>query len=362
MGLRISWSSGWAQKACSVIGVAAFASLVAAAAAAANDDDRYRLVWIRGANAGQCPEQAVIERQVQLRLDRDPFEPDANHIIHVLVSSDGASWHVRLVVQDNTGKALGQRVLDVSADNCGEVVTAVGLAIALAIDPNVSLEAKPPDATSAAAAVAREAQPTWHARPAANDLSAPDQHPPETQMPNASVLAVDRDPYQYELTLRAVGTSGVLPRFAGGTSVAGSFGRKGARLMLALTYLPESTRDTRFSFGFAAASGGGCGDIVRLRLLATSVCGEFALGAIHSVVHQLEPLHPGDRLTAAIGLGPKIGWHAWAPLFFEVGASAWVGLVRPKFSLVDADSSRTTVFQSQAVWGTGFVGVGVTAP
>jgi len=188
------------------------------------------------------------------------------------------------------------------------------------------------------------------------------QHPHETGAPAAAFLRAYRNPYQYELTLRATGTTGILPTFAGGTSVAGAFGRDGTRLMVALTYLPESTSDARFSFGFAAASGGVCGDITRQRLLATTVCGEFSLGAIHSVVHQLEPLNPGDRLTAAVGLGPKIGWRAWAPLFLEVGVSAWVGLVRPKFAIINADSTRTTVFQSQAVSGLGFVGVGVTAP
>jgi len=361
MGLSTSRRAAAKLKGYGAICVVAFPSLVASVARAANDTDNYRLVWIRGANAADCPEQSVVEGQVRLRLGRDPFVLDANRVIPVRVSSDGTSWHVHLAVQDNIGTALGQRVLDVNADNCEEVVTAVSLAIALAIDPNVSLEAKPPEA-SAAAFPAQERQLAGQPRATLRDFTVPYQHPHEVQAPAMIQAGVRRDPYQYELTLRAVGASGLLPRFAGGTTVMGAFGRNGARLMLALTYLPESTRDARFSFGLAAASGGVCGDTMRSRLVATTLCGEFALGAIHSVVHQLEPLHPGDRLTAAIGLGPKIGWHAWAPLFFEVGVSAWLGLVRPKFTLVNADSTSTTVFQSRGLSGIGFVGVGVTAP
>ena len=362
MGLSTSRRAAAKLKGYGAICVVAFAGLVASVARAADDADSYRLVWIRGANAAGCPEQSVVERQVRLRLGRDPFELDANRVIPVRVSSDGALWHAHLIVQDSIGTALGQRVLDVNADNCEEVVTAVSLAIALAIDPNVSLQARPPEA-SAADFPPQAPRPAWQPSATSHDFSVPDQHPHEIQAPTVTNSGVNRDPYQYELTLRAVGATGLLPKFAGGTSVAGAFGRDGTRLMLALTYLPESMRDDRFSFGFAAASGGMCGDALRSRLLATTLCGEFVLGAIHSVVRQqLEPLHPGDRLTAAVGLGPKIGWHAWAPLFIEVGVSAWVGLVRPKFTLVNADSTNTTVFQSRAVSGIGFVGVGVTAP
>jgi len=134
------------------------------------------------------------------------------------------------------------------------------------------------------------------------------------------------------------------------------------RPTLALIYLPEKRRNG-FAYGLAAVSSGLCVDTVRSRPLVTSLCGEFALGAIHAVVYELEPVNPGDRLTAAVGLGPKLGWHAWAPLFFEVGVSGWIGLVRPKFSVFSADFTRsTTEFQSHLVSVSGFVGLGVATP
>ena len=332
------------------------ASLVVLAAFGVESEDMFRLVWVRGANASSCPGQLEVERQIRSRLGRDPFELDANRIIHVRVSSDGALWHVHLTVEDTLGTALGQRILDVAADNCAEVVDAVSLAVALVIDPNVSLQAKAPLANVSANFFANAA-PVPQPSPPPSAFTAPYQHPNtyELWQPNSH-------PYQYELTMRGVLAAGSLPGVAGGASVAGAFGRDGVRPTLALLYLPE-TRRNGFAYGLTAVSSGVCVDAVRSRLLGTSLCGEFALGAIHAVVYRLEPLNPGDRWTAAVGLGPKLGWHAWAPLFFEVGASAWIGLVRPKFSVYSADyTNSTTEFQSRAVSLSGFFGLGVATP
>ncbi len=339
-----------------------FTGLVAPAALGVESEDTFRLVWVRAANASSCPGQLEVERQVRSRLGRDPFDVDANRIINARVSSDGALWHVQLSVTDNLGTALGQRSLDVGADNCGEVADTVSLAVALAIDPNVPLQAKAPLANAAAESFVNLPAPAAQPSAPPATFSAPYRHPNtyETRPPMA--LEARWNHYQSEVTLRGVAAAGLLPGFAGGTSVAGAFGRSGARLTLALLYLPESKRNG-FAYGLAAVSSGLCVDVARSRLLATGLCGEFALGAIHAVVYRLEPLHPGDRLTAAVGFGPKIGWHAWAPLFFEVGVSTWVGLVQPKFSILGADSTHsTTEFQSRLVSGTGFVGVGVATP
>ena len=337
-----------------------FTSLVAPAAFGVESADVVRLVWVRGANAASCPGQLEVERQVRWRLGRDPFELDANRIIDVRVSSNGASWHVQLSVADNIGTPLGQRTLDVGADNCGEVVDAVSLAVALAIDPNVPLQAKAP--APAAGSEPSASLPTMAPQPSALPATVPERHPHPYPAPAPQDLGVTRHHYQYELTLRGVAAAGVLPGVAGGTMVAGAFGRDGTRATLALVYLPE-TRRNEFAFGLAAVSSGLCVDVARSRRLAAGLCGELALGAIHAVVYRLEPLQPGDRLTAAVGFGPKIGWHAWAPLFFEVGVSGWVGLVRPDFSILSGDSKHsTTEFQSRLVSGTGFVGVGVATP
>ena len=193
-------------------------------------------------------------------------------------------------------------------------------------------------------------------------FSVPHQHQEVQEAHPPPALGVIRSHAEYELTLRGVAASGLLPGVVGGTSVVGAFGSNGVRWTLALTYLPESKR-RGVAYGSTAVSSGLCADAVRSPSLTTSLCGEFALGAIHTVVYDLVPLRPGDQWTAAAAVGPQVGWHRWAPLFVELGVSAWVGLLRPRFSVVSADSTRsTTDFQSRLVSGTGFIGMGVATP
>ncbi len=320
-----------------------------------------RLIWIRGVQADSCPGQLEVERQVRWRLGRDPFVLDATRMIEARVSLADGIWHVELSVHDNTGASLGQRLLDVRADNCGQVVDAVGLAVALAIDPNISLESsvpplagsEPPSSTGPTAAPpqpAAESRVLW-----------PYSQLTPIAAAQSQLNRIDKTRYQYELTLRGLGAAGLIPGFAPGVAVAGAFGASGIRLTLGLSYLPETKLDS-FAFGLTTAEVGICGDIIRSRLVAGSICGELQVGAIHAVVYQPQPVSPGDQVFVALGLGPKMGWHAWAPFFIEGGVTAVLGLRRPQFDIHEDVGARKFVFQSQPVSGVGFVGVGVTAP
>ncbi len=267
---------------------------------AAETDEFVRLIWIRGAHAETCPGQLEVERQVRWRLGRDPFQLDAPRMIEAKVSLVDTLWHAELSVRDNTGALLGQRLLDVKADNCGQVVDAVGLAVALVIDPNVSFESRVPPLPSAAV-------PSRNAAPVATARA-----PVEPAQRLASVLPMqtagsEKSHYEYELTLRGLLAAGLLPGLAPGVGVAGAFGAKGLRLTLGLSFLPEVKQGDGFSFGLSAISAGFCGDALRSGPVSASLCGELIMGAMHAVVYRLEPLHPGDHAFAALGIGPKVG-------------------------------------------------------
>jgi hypothetical protein len=298
-----------------------------------------------------------VERQVRWRLGRNPFQLDAPRMIEAKVSLVDATWHAELSVRDNTGALLGQRLLDVKADNCGQVVDAVGLAVALAIDPNVSFESRVPPLPSAAAP-SKNANPATAQAPVKARGSAPSAQPvPGYASPQD--VSSDKSRYEYELTLRGLIAEGLLPGLAPGTGVVGAFGAKGLKLTLGLSFLPETKKGDGFSFGLSAISAGFCGDVLRSGPVSASLCSELIAGAMHAVVYQLEPLHPGDHAFAALGIGPKIGLHTFSPFFIEGGVTAAINFVRPRFAVL-GDSSP--VFESSLVGGLGFIGVGVAVP
>lgn len=325
---------------------------------AAETDAFVRLVWIRGLGADSCAGQLEVERQVRWRLGRDPFVLDAKRLIEARVSLVEGTWHAEIAVHDNTGAALGQRVLDVRADNCAEVVDAVGLAVALTIDPNVSLDSKVPPLPNSEplSQNGRQLAPTQ--APAEPNNLRPFAQLYPIFVPQPTVNDSRKSSYDYELSLRGLATSGLIPGVAPGIALWGAFGQRGIRLSLGLSYLPESKLNG-FSFGLTTASLGLCADVFRSKVVAASVCGALEVGAIHAVIlQQLAPLHPGDHPFAALDFGPKVGWRGWAPFFVEVGANATIGFDRPIFEI----RGESPVFQSKLPSGVGFVGVGVVSP
>jgi hypothetical protein len=127
--------------------------------------------------------------------------------------------------------------------------------------------------------------------------------------------------------------------------------------MLGVSYFAEAARDARLSFGLTTVDLGYCHDIIQSRHTETGLCAAVHTGSQHAVVNEIQPSHPGDHLFAAASIGPRFGWRAWAPLYIELGASAWVPFVRPQFALA---GQETPVFQSRSVSGVGYLGVGVT--
>ena len=328
-------------------------------ALAAEPDSFVQLKWLRSAPATTCPEQAELERLVRARLGRDPFAAQAPRIVEASIDYADPSWHVELHVRDTQGQEQGRRVFDVRAASCEPVVDAVGLAVALAIDPNASLKLD----TSPQIAIDSASRSDADARDAGQPRIADSKSGSPTPFPHARLLSpielpcVPVSPWQVELTLAGVVAGGLLPGAAPGLSVAGYFGQHRSHALLGISYFAEAARDTRFSFGLTTVDVGYCHDIIQSRHMETGLCAAVHAGSQHAVVSEIQATHPGDHIIAAASLGPRFGWRAWAPLYVEIGASAWLPVVRPQFALA---GQETIVFQSHSVSGVGYVGVGVT--
>jgi hypothetical protein len=334
------------------------------------------LLWLRGANAEHCPDQVDLERHVRIRLGRDPFAPNAVRTIEASLYRTSGIWHAELNVHNATGQVEGRRRFDVSAESCAQVVDAIGLAVALAIDPQASMvdggtpqvRSKSSLDTGPAGAMPRPSGLGSDSGPTPPDGTAPsaptrsgDSHCPplHAPLPNRSrpPNSDNRLGYAYELSLLGLSASGLLPGLAPGVAVLGGIGGSGTRFLLGLAYFPETTLNAQFSFGLTTLNAGLCGDIVNSALVSGSLCGDVEVGAMHAVVRQVVPLHPGDRTFVALGLGPRLGWHVFAPLFLQGGVAAKVGLVRPEFA-VKGEASQ--VFESHAVSGVAFIGIGIS--
>ena len=330
------------------------------APAVASESDAYvQLRWQRSPSARTCPEQTELEQLVRLRLGRNPFAPTAQRTIDASIDFTGSEWHVELHVHDASGPVQGQRVFDVRAESCAQVVDAVGLAVALAIDPNASIASLP------SAAAMSEPASAAHDLSAANDRNnaMPPAQPvyrpsPYAYVPLPTALPAPKNPYSVQLTLRGVGAAGLLPNVAPGLGVAGAIGGEVAEGTLSMAYLPETALNQQFSFGLTTLDLGVCGHAARSRWIVASLCTEAHAGAIHSVVRQLQPLHPGDSFFAALSAGPKIGWRGWAPFFVEIGISAWLAVRRPTFGVLGDKSP--SFYEVSEVSGVAFLGVGWT--
>ena len=294
-----------------------------------------QLRWQRGTGAENCPEQPRLEQLVRQRLERDPFAADAARTIEASVSAADGTWHVELHVRDGSGPSLGQRIFDVRADSCAKVVDAVGLAVALAIDPNASLkvnpsapELEPVKPNTADGAPADAAKPDAAGQPKV----VPPLYPYAQLLAPVEPACPVPSPWKTRVALRGVLAAGLLPGAAPGAAVAGSFDHVRSHLLLGISHFAEAARGPGFAFGLTTVDLGYCHDIVRSQRWELGGCADVHAGAQHVVVKQLVPLQQaGEHPFAAAGLGPRFSWVAWAPLYLEAGVSAWVPFLRPSF-------------------------------
>jgi len=114
-----------------------------AAADAPSDRSFVRLSYARESGAEQCPDESVVRESVSTRLGYDPFDDRAARVLKAVVRRSGRSFVARIELYDATGKRQGARDLAGSGMDCGELATAMAIAMSLGIDP-LSATAPPP--------------------------------------------------------------------------------------------------------------------------------------------------------------------------------------------------------------------------
>jgi hypothetical protein len=296
--------------------------------------------WVRGEGATSCPPADAVRDNVARRLGYNPFGESASRSFEVVASHAGEWWTARIYLNDSARRTSGFREIQSDGDECGALVNAVALALALAIDPEAALAPRaanpPPGAAPPPAAYSRD--------PVTPPLSSPLRPTPSSTRP--------------AFAFRALLSPNLLPSWAPGVAISADL-QPAARLAVAAGgwFFPSvlaSTPTARFGFGLTAAWLDACAVLVE-HPTDLRVCAGPRVGALHAVVYSPAPTSPGDRVWWAAAAGFALKQQLGGRAFVEGGLEADFPLARYRFYV---QNSGTTVFQQSAVVGLGFFGLG----
>lgn len=139
----------------------------------ARDEAQARLRYERSAAAAACVDESGMRDAVAARLGYDPFVADAAEGVAIALDRRGGQWQAHIVLEDGARAKKGARSLSSREKSCDELVSAVSLAVALAIDP---MHFSPPAAAASGPAPASES-------PAPAPASGPPRGQPEAPRP-----------------------------------------------------------------------------------------------------------------------------------------------------------------------------------
>ncbi|HEX8790217.1 MAG TPA: hypothetical protein VF765_04645 [Polyangiaceae bacterium] len=185
------------------VALAAFA-LVMSAAGASRATPTSRLVYSRSVDAGSCPDEQALRHEVAARVGYDPFFPWATRTIVAGITRREGAFVATVDLVDDQGLSHGARELRTDR-GCDDLLGAMALAIAIAIDPQSLSRVGPPPPPPPSPPPASEPSVTT-----SSPVAAPEQ--PAPQASRASPWGVDA-------SVGLVGSGGLAPSFAAGLAL-----------------------------------------------------------------------------------------------------------------------------------------------
>jgi len=173
-----------------------------------------RLTLARGSGADKCPDEAFLRKTVAARLGYDPFFPWARKTVIIEIARTQTGFRGTAQIVDDNGVVLGQRVLETKGGDCVEPMTALGLAISIALDDlDDVVSSAPPERPSPPSAASAAPPPPSNPQP------------PEEPAPISPTRILSRDhPFRMLIATGVDGNIGVAPSpsLGGELSVAAS--------------------------------------------------------------------------------------------------------------------------------------------
>ena len=295
------------------------------------------LGWVRLDGAESCPDARAMRAAIADRLGRDPFGREAGPLIEAVASREGDAWAARISARAAGGELVGSRELGSRAARCDSLAAAAALAVALVIDP---------EAVERVESARRSRAPAASAEPRAE--SVPGRAPSSAPGP---LNWVD---------LRGIVSGGLVPGLAPGLAMLTELElARWLALSAGLAYWPEQKTDApngAAAFGLTAGTLAACAEPVRMESLGAALCAGALLGSIHTVVYELIPTGPGDRLWGAFSAGARVYAPRAASVRVSVALDALAPLTRHRFTV---RGHSQEVFRQQAVALSAQLGIGV---
>ncbi|MFO0625564.1 MAG: hypothetical protein U0325_08090 [Polyangiales bacterium] len=322
----------------------AFAALAAVTPAAADPvPASVRLAWVRGDAAETCPDGAWMRREVTRRLRRDPFDEAGPRSIEGVVERTEHAWRAVLRVRDRAGQRLGERTLTHEDPSCGPIADAAALAIALAVDPDATVDDPAPPAPPAS--------PPPPPTPPTTTPPPPCPTPPAPAPPRP-LLA---------LGLAAGVNAGISPVPTPTVGLAGAVELSPRwSLRARLEFAPaQPAADPSYVFGFTRGTLTACGAVWRSARVELAVCAGVAAAAVHAAVRDARALAAGDHPWVAAVTALSVRWSPSGRWFVGAEGEVTGALLRNTFRL-RPDAAEVTA--QPFVGGGATVVVGLRAP
>lgn len=111
-----------------------------------------KLVYVREAGASACPAESDLRKAVASRIGYDPFFPMASKTVIAQISRGPSGYRGKVQIVGDDGLLRGSRDLSTRGDDCSELLSALALAISIALD-DLDDGKPPPTAVEATSSV-----------------------------------------------------------------------------------------------------------------------------------------------------------------------------------------------------------------
>jgi hypothetical protein len=323
------------------------------------------LSWVRQPTAARCPAVDVVTAAVDARLGRDHRHAGSPLLIEALVSRENSRWIARMTLYDGAGERVGQRAIASASRDCGSLVDAASLAIALAIDPTAVLQRMDASTADADAADADHFADADVIEAAVTDaaMDAHDSAPTEdvrvaVAAPDAMSSPTHTGPMSHG-SVRLSGAIGALPTPAAGAELAFStqWNRWFSTEISAAFFAEQPALNGAISVGMSQLGLAGCAG-AGLGRLQLDGCVRFTGGLLHAyalAAPDVRPVAPGSTPWLSVGPSARGSITVWGPLRVDLELGALIGVVRPGFELGGSVVQR---WQPWPVTVQGAVGLG----
>ncbi len=309
-----------------VVGVASV--VVAAPRAMADPEAPVRLTYAAPAS---CPDAATFEAAVRQRAPRATITATAPRVFAIAITTGDAGFTGTL----STGDAGATRAL--AASRCDDLIAALALVTALAIDPSVALGAPDPPAP---------APPP----PAPPPPVPPPPVPPPAPRPRWSGWGAATLAIAHGVAPDPLPTAGLEARLArvglGHVALGAAAGRQ-----------TVTTAAGRATFTWVIARASGCWTAID-RAIALDACGHAEVGALGARGLDIVRAREVTRTWLAVGAHAALRWSPGAWLFVEAQAGASLPIVRDRFVF----TPNQLIHQADAVVPWTAIGVGLRLP